>query len=369
MPFTYPCRLLEDEQQVVIDSTSRNVPGTMDWTNLVTKQVTLSKAMLVYIYVKVSAGSDAYGAVRVTDGTNVFLATGGLNNTTVEREVLVPLSAGSYNLNFQGSCWSRGTTYVTLEELKVGVVNFADLASAHYRETVTVPANDSANLIDKQFTMPSGKTPAGPLKQVPLYIVTVAGAEQRGTEILNSSGSTSSGKHGVKLQIDGSFQNWDFRYDDDSDGDNSNLLYGEGSFALAKFKKNAGDQVHIVLIGYDETGSSMDMTVDMWVFACPWILPGGWSEPVSLDFPIYSTLNVTVEPLMYTANAYVYLGKNRVKSFGNDTDYYDSASGSGIFTFSHTFEKIKPSALQLLFLAASSPMWASCISSIMVDVR
>jgi len=369
MPFTYPCRLLEDEQQVVDDANGYNVSEITDWTNLVTKQITLSKAMLVYIYVKVSAGSDAYGAIRVTDGTNVFLATGGLNDTTVEREVLVPLPAGSYNLNFQGSCWNRNTSNVTLERLKVGLVNFADLATAHYRETVTVPAHDSANLVDKQFIMPNGKTPAGPLKQVPLYIITVVGAEQRGTEILNSSGSTSSGKHGVKLQIDGSFQNWSFRYDDDSDGDNSNLLYGEGSFALAKFPKNAGDQVHIVLIGYDETGSSMDMTVDMWVFACPWILPGGWLEPISLDFPIYSTLNVTVEPLMYNANAYVYLGKMRAKSFGSTTDYYDSTEGNGIFTFSHTFEKIKPSALQLLFLSSASPMWASCISSIMVDVR
>jgi len=369
MPFTYPCRLLEDEQYVIHDSNSYNISDTTDWTTLVTKQINLSKAMLVYIYVKVTAGSDAYGAVRVTDGTNVFLATGGLNNETVEREVLVPLSAGSHNLNFQGACWNRGTTNITLEDLKVGFINFADLATAHYHETVTIQASSSANLVDQQFTMPDGKTPAGPLKEVPLYIVAIAGAEQRGTKMLNSGESTPSLKHGVKLQIDGYSQDWTFRYNDDDDGNGSNLLYGEGSFAIAKIIKNPGNQVHIILTGNDTTDSTMDMTVDVWVFACPWILPGGWSEPISLDFPIYSTLNVMVEPLMNNGTAAVYLGKQRAKSFGSDTDYYDSASGSGILIFTHTFEKIKPSALQLLFYTLSSPMWASCISNIMVDVR
>jgi len=374
MPFTYPCRLLEDERyRVVYDNSGYAILTKQDWAPIVSKNITLDKDMLVYLRVKVTAGSDAYGAVRVRDNNgNNLLATGGFNNETVEREVLIPMSAGSYTLYFQGACWQRTSTNITLDEIEVGFVNFADLAIAHYHaESVGVSAGGSTQLVNQQFTMPSGNTPAGQLNEVPLYVIAVVQADElRGTKMLHSDESPPSGKCGAKLWVDSVAQDWDSRCNDYDDGNSNNASYGEGSFGVSKLLKDAGDQFYITLYGHNNTGAGVNMTADVWVIACPWLIPGGWSEPISLDFPIYSTLDIVLEPLLDSGTVFgVYLGKQRVKSFGTGTDYYDSASGSGeILYFSHTFEKIKPAALKLLFYCGLG-LWTTCISSIMVDVR
>jgi len=374
MPFTYPCRLLEDERyRVVYDNSGYAILTKQDWAPIVSKNITLEKDMLVYLRVKVTAGSDAYGAVRVRDNNgNNLLTTGGLNNETVEREVLIPMSAGSYTLYFQGACWQRTSTNITLDEIEVGFVNFANLVKAHYHaSSIYVDDGQTVSLINQQFTMPSGNTPAGQFNEVPLYVIAVVQADEfRGTKMLHSDESPPSGKCGAKLWVDNVAQDWHSRYNDYDDGDVNNFSYGEGSFAITRLLKDAGDQFYITLKGGNNSGGSVNMTADVWVIACPWLIPGGWSEPISLDFPIYSTLDIVLEPLLDNSSiAAVYLGKQRVKSFGTSTDYYDSASGSGeIIYFSHTFEKIKPSALKLLFYCGGS-LWATCISSIMVDVR
>jgi len=374
MPFTYPCRLLEDERyRVVYDNSGYAILTEQDWAPIVSKNITLDKDLLVYIRVKVTAGSDAYGAVRVRDENgNNLLVTGGLHNETVEREVLIPMSSGSHTLYVQGACWDRVSTNITLDELEVGYVNFADLAIAHYHASSLGVANGgSIQLISQQFTLPSGNTPAGQINDVPLYVIAVVQADDvRGTKMINSDESPPSGKCGAKLWIDSEAQDWAARYNDYDDGSISHISYGEGSIGIFRTLENAGNQVYISLYGHNNTGAGVNMTADVWVIACPWLIPGGWSEPISLDFPIYSTLDIVLEPLLDSGTIFaVYLGKQRVKSFGTVTDYYDSASGSGeILYFSHTFEKIKPAALKLLFYCGSG-LWTTCISSIMVDVR
>jgi len=373
MPFTYPCRLLEDEQnKVVYDTSTYTLASQQDWTTLTSKSLTLTKALLVYIRVKVTAGSDAYGAVRVRDdnGYNV-LATGGLHNETVEREVLVPMTAGGHTLDFQAACWSNSSTSIKIEEIEIGYVNFADLTLAHYHGSVLIPSGQTDNIIYETFTTPSNNTPAGELNEVALFVLAEVQTDgYRKTMMVNKGESTPLGKYGARLKVEGVEQTWATRYNDYDDGSASNISYGEGSFGIAWLVKNAGHQFSIALVGENKS-DDRTMTADLWVFACPWILPPGFIKPVSLNFPILSTLNITLEPLLSnTTGLAVYLGKTHVKSFGTDTDYYASATGTGtVLDFSYTFEKRKPSSLQLFCYSGATPLFANCVSSVMVDVR
>jgi hypothetical protein len=96
---------------------------------------------------------------------------------------------------------------------------------------------------------------------------------------------------------------------------------------------------------------------------CPWILIDS-HQPLTLDFPQGSTLYLVMEPLTADATKTVKLGWPRFISFGDSTDYYSTASGTGILPWNYTFESVEVKNVGL-FVGG----YGGCISVIAVDVR
>ena len=99
-------------------------------------------------------------------------------------------------------------------------------------------------------------------------------------------------------------------------------------------------------------------------FICPWIIPNSEDEPVELDFPDGSTIYIILEPLNSDPTKTIKLGKKRFVSFGDSTDYYSTASGTGILSWNYTFELV-PVKNCILKIGG----YGGCISVVGVDVR
>ncbi|MEM0010480.1 MAG: hypothetical protein QXT84_02160, partial [Candidatus Bathyarchaeia archaeon] len=96
----------------------------------------------------------------------------------------------------------------------------------------------------------------------------------------------------------------------------------------------------------------------------PWLPPATETEIVSLNCPQGSTIYVVFEPLLEDQSKYIYLGKKRIIPLGQD--YYSSAGGTGILTWSYTFDLISVEQVELL---AKNVRHCGCITMIGVDVR
>jgi len=111
-------------------------------------------------------------------------------------------------------------------------------------------------------------------------------------------------------------------------------------------KDNANTIVHISVIG------------------CPWLLLNDNRQPISLDFAQGSTLYIVLEPLNENPTKYLKIGKKRAVSFGDSTDYYSTASGTGILSHSYTFETVEVGEALMLVKG-----FGGCISILGVDER
>jgi hypothetical protein len=100
------------------------------------------------------------------------------------------------------------------------------------------------------------------------------------------------------------------------------------------------------------------------IIVSPWILGYSEGEVFNLNFPQGSTLYVVTEPLWNDVTKTVKIGKKRARTFGDSTDYYYTASGTGILNGSYTFESVPVSNCVLVVSG-----FGGCISIIAVDVR
>jgi hypothetical protein len=105
--------------------------------------------------------------------------------------------------------------------------------------------------------------------------------------------------------------------------------------------------------------------VHICVVACPWILPDVTTyEPIALTIPQGSTIYLMLEPMHLNPTKTLKLGKARAITWGDATDFYSTASGTGILTHNYTFQEVKNGAVLLVMSGLGG-----CISSIGVDIR
>lgn len=157
--------------------------------------------------------------------------------------------------------------------------------------------------------------------------------------------------NGVSISIDGQQKNWTWRQQDTTSIENAAAThfaaYSVGSnHTIVITKNNANTEVHISVIG------------------CPWLLIDELRQPIALDFAQGSTLYLVLEPLNSNPIKYVWIGKKRAVSFSDSTDYYSTASGTGILSHSYTFETVEVEEA-LLFVKG----FGGCISILAVDER
>jgi hypothetical protein len=158
--------------------------------------------------------------------------------------------------------------------------------------------------------------------------------------------------NGVSLSIEGSQVDWTNRNQDTSSSEN----------AWAEYFGWDGAAEDISIVITKDNGSTV---VHISVILCPWILPPDTDfEPIDLDFPQGSTIYLMLEPLTENPTKNSKIGKERAISFGDTTDYYSTASGTGILKHTYTFEEVKNGAVLLVTYGKGA-----CISSIGVDMR
>ena len=299
-------RRLSGEQNLL--EISERTPSPLNqWADIETVNVNLSQdSLLIYKY-------DLYGP------TNVYIRArwqidsayyiggeqAGYSNTETHGGFFL-LSAGSHTIVLQAYA---NDSSARIRNIYLGVVDLADLSGFQIQNA----GSGALNAIS------SRKTCLGSLNEAFLLI-----------QVYNEGGTPTVTVDGESATLIAS--------------DNYKYVFGEAVSAGA-------DHNISVSAGY--------MTAAM----SPWLLGDG-HQPLTLDFPQGSTLYLTLEPLFLDPAKALKIGKKRAVSFGDSTDYYYTASGTGILQANYTFEMVEVEGciLQVSGLGA-------CISIIGVDVR
>lgn len=361
-------RKISDEEILVNDTTSYAGSGVCDWVTLATKQVTLSSQRIVFVRFTGYA-HNCTGNARVLLGSVPLLSTGALTiSQTRTVETFVVLTAGTYTFTFQISNISvgtGGTMKITL--IYIASLNFSDVASLYADSgNIQVGNNATVTVLDQNVTMASARrTPAGTTKEVWCFIKALMFAVDLRKSTVINNGATS-GLVNWRLKIDNAQKTWTEKYDDYlSSLAGTNDAYAEGAYGCFLVKLNVGQTVNIKIEAYNyNTGASQTCRAVITVIACPWFMGNAEHQPISLSFPQGSTLYLVTEPFTGDPAKTVKIGKKRFVSYGDTTDYYYTASGTGILTAAYTFEAVTVESCVLLVGGSGG-----CISVIAVDVR
>jgi hypothetical protein len=250
---------------------------------------------------------------------------------------LVYLAAGTYGIDVENTIDTAGT--MKIRNFQAGFASFSDLSGSALAAYAGAIAKTTA----------VRATPAGNLKNT-VYCVTVYAVTAGAQTNLENPGDALT--NGVQVLLDGVQQAWSER----NQGDFGTDIAAGGKCYVAA---SAGAS-HSVTVTKDNVGTSVNVNVAV----CPWILPFALSEVVSLSVPQGSTLYLTQEPLDANPTKYVYVGKIRGVTFGAATDYYASASATGVSAFSYTFESVSVPQVMMTVYGLGG-----CISIIAVDLR
>ena len=157
--------------------------------------------------------------------------------------------------------------------------------------------------------------------------------------------------NGVQLSVDGVQVNWTTRIQDTTSDETAC-----GNF----YESLSVGSAHTFTIGKDNANTVVHISI----VACPWLLATVDNEPMTLDFAQGSTLYVTLEPLDKDPTKNSKIGKVRAVSYGDATDFYSTASGTGILSHTYTFEIVAVSDVSVFVNG-----FGGCISLVGLDER
>jgi hypothetical protein len=334
-PISEQQRLIASDLQLLNNSTSYSFPSSMgtvhDFGN-----VTLAQAGLLIFRFNLTCGINGF-ACRVKVGSYYVWAigtTGGIGAGYYE--AVAWLTAGTYDILVEG--WANPSS-ATLNSMYLGYVSFNDAvgsALAAYSSGIGL-------------TVANRNTPLGPLLQA-VYAVQVYATTSGALTRLENVGDNLT--NGVSVSIDGTQVNWTERNSPDvGNGDGVSgkcfLPYSVGTSHTVTFsKRNANTTIHVSIA------------------ACPWILSPVNHAPVNLTFSQLSTVDIILNPLFDDPTKFIGVGQKRGISFGNATDYYNSASGTGLINYSYMIDTPDISQIRLFVNG-----FGGCIEVIGVDLR
>ena len=281
------------------------------------------------------------GAVRLKLGSLYAHADGGLTASWVTYRLYVILTAGTYDVLVEGYC-AGGDRGVAIRNMKVGYATIPDTATtilAAYSSTITL-------------NLASRKTVAGIINRTNLHIFAYAVTPSNVTAFENVGDNFT---NGVSLSVDGSQASWTDRFQDNwTDYGGASAHYSAGNITL--------DANHTVAF----SKRNADTTINVTIVITPWLLSddSDLSNILLLDFPQGSTLYIVTEPLTANPTVNIKFGKVRAITYGASTDYFYSASGTGILVGSYSFETPNPSDLCALVYG-----YGALIARILLDVR
>jgi len=358
------------DEEVFFDESglTDQITAASDWVTVRSKSITLSKEKIIYLKFIVEVTSGTYGNGRVLLDGDPLVSTGQVVGTTVTRETYVILSAGTHTFDFQLACWYAGTSsYVRLTTVYIAALNFADKDKQKFQGEMAVDNTATYTILNQSFTTPSArKLPIGQIKKYTCIItVYMEGVDYRNSVIRSPGETDLYGSLNWKIYLNGTQQSWTEKRNDFNSGHIENLSYAEGAYGKLIVVLDPSTEYNIqIKVHNHNTGTTRNVRAVIWIMLCPWIIPPTEYEPFTLDFPQGSTLYLILEPLDSDPTKTVKIGKKRFISFGDATDYYYTASGTGILNVSYTFEITEVSNCVLLISG-----FGGCISIIGVDVR
>jgi hypothetical protein len=260
----------------------------------------------------------------------------GANYSTYQ--VLCYLTTGSQTVLVQNRAeTSDGTGYI--KNFRMGCVEFSDVDGEALK---TYASSFDMNLASRGV-------PVGTINKATIIVNCFAYTSGAQTNFENVGDSLT---NGVSLSIEGSQVDWTTRLQDTESDENAWAEY----YGVCNLDEN------ITVAISKDNGSTV---IHICVMMCPWILNSETDfEPVVLDFPQGSTLYIITEPLLTNSTVNIKIGKERAVSFGDATDYYSTASGTGILQHDYTFNDVKIGKVLLLVHGKGA-----CISSLGVDIR
>lgn len=367
MLFSEMVRHVSDEEVLATDA-GGSWAGLHDWTTRVTKNINLSKDEILYItYKGHTYGNTGDGNVRCLIDDVPIQSTGRAQEDWIVREMYVYGTSGAHAIKFQTARWA-GSNEVHLGSVKIAALNFSDKDKAVY-DSGSVAAGDGAQTtILSEQTVPAStarKLAVGTIKQYTALIVCyLTGVDYRNSIPRNPADGNEAGRLSWKIFIDGVQKDWTESRHDYEAGEGGNITFGEGAYGLLVIPVDAGSTWKLKIDVYNDTGGARDCRAYVQVLLCPWIIPNEVYQPIDLDFSQGSTFYITLEPLEDDPTKTVKIGRVRFVSHGDSTDYYSTASGTGILSHNYTFETVE---------VKESELWVGgfggCISILAVDER
>lgn len=254
----------------------------------------------------------------------------------VTLEALIYLTTGSQTVLAENK---MGTGSGYIRNFRLGRVEFSDVDG----EVLQAYSSELTLNVARRAL------PLGSLKEVAVIVSCWAYTSGADTNFENVGESLT---NGVSLTVEGVQVDWSERVQDAGSYENA--------WACYYGKTDVNQDISVVIT--KDNGSTV---VHICVVACPWILPDDTDyEPITLSFPQGSTLYLMSEPLITNPTVNMKIGKERAITFGDATDYYSTASGTGILQHDYTFVEVKNGAVLLYMYGRGA-----CISSIGVDIR
>jgi hypothetical protein len=308
-------RLVNEELSLLDVAGAYTVPTTYgtvhDYGNIVT-----AKAGIVAFKFNLYTTQPNY-KVRVSIGGNIVFSAAGTtaSDPGIDYDFMLYLNAGTYNVLVEGNAGYSSSVYV--RSFKCGFGLLRDLTGS------TLTAYSAGITLNT----PTRSTPIGSLTQTNLYIHVGAITAGAVTNLENVGEGLA---NGVDVFVDGVQVSYNKRQQDAYAGSVNNAAYG---VAVASVTAGAD---HTVTITKDNAATTANLSV----FACPWVMGSTSNQfPISnFTFSQNSTLYLVLEPYSGNATKFVGVGKTRLVSYGTATDYYGSTSGTGLITFSFTFQ-------------------------------
>jgi len=295
----------------------------------------------------------SYGNITLSEDSLVIF------KVTVDNASAYRLKIGSFYVHgcyaaatYTGIAFvAAGTHAVVMEQRNApnsGQIRLFQLGKAKFNDQIYSALAAYSTQISKTVAQRSPASFFGTLKNA-VFAVHVWAYTPAGQTNFENPGDALT--NGVSLAVDGTQITWTDRIQDTTPYENAYAYYycslsvgSAHTFAITK--DNANTVVHISIIG------------------CPWLLFASLNEPMNLDFLQLSTLYLTYEPLDVDPTKSSKIGKIRSVSYGDTTDYYSAASGTGILSHSYTFEIVKVPTVSVF----ASGLGA-CLAYVAVDMR
>jgi len=360
-------RKLTKEERLYYDKRTFKQTVPTDWINKASASITLNEESLLLIKAQLYVAYKGYSCLRIRQGTTPILTSGAKTTYTTPGEwkvfcLIRQLPAGSYTFYLDMAVpYIYSDYYPSIGRFEIGKLLFQDqMPYQNPSKSVSISAGSTVDLFSITLKPSKRKTCLGPLKEsVAHFTLSVMEASTACVLPRNPDEGDVSDRIILRVYKDTEEIGWT---DYQSDYQDIAPTYGRGAKAQVAVPLPVESSTTITIKAKNTFGTSKAVSAYLSQIGSPWILSDKQYEPINLDLPAGSTIYLKMEPLLTDPTKWMALGCLRAIDLG--WNYYQELEGTGIQTFSFTFQEIP---FEGLLLKAKG--WGGCISMIAIDIR